>query len=336
MPVVTSDIDYEANGKQISSLVVDHNCEGFESPLRIPISVIKNGAGPTLFLNGGTHGDEFEGPVVLTKLIRALEPSELQGRLIVTPALNLPALLAGTRCSPIDGLDLNRSFPGEEGGSITTSIAGYVGREVLPRVDAVFDLHAGGNAFSVIPSVMMHPLDDTRLMAQTVAALRACKAPASVIAVEPDRQAMLDSVVENSGKVFICAELGSGGCITPETVRIAETILYNVLKYYKLIPGNLETPSWRGSIYEELLEVPDSDWYLRAEASGLYEPIADLAEELRPGCRIGQIHSITDVDKDPLLIIAPHAGILFCQRASGLITAGEAACIVARSWESAR
>ncbi len=40
----------------------------------IPISVIRNGDGPTALLTGANHGDEYEGPVALQALARELDP----------------------------------------------------------------------------------------------------------------------------------------------------------------------------------------------------------------------------------------------------------------------
>ena len=50
----------------------------------------------------GNHGDEYEGQIALAKLIRELEPEQVQGRVIILPAANLPAAMAGARVSPID------------------------------------------------------------------------------------------------------------------------------------------------------------------------------------------------------------------------------------------
>ncbi|MCK5748480.1 MAG: succinylglutamate desuccinylase/aspartoacylase family protein, partial [Oricola sp.] len=38
----------------------------------IPITVIKNGDGPTALLTGANHGDEYEGPVALQELAATL------------------------------------------------------------------------------------------------------------------------------------------------------------------------------------------------------------------------------------------------------------------------
>ncbi len=43
----------------------------------IPVTVIRRGEGPTVLLTGGNHGDEYEGPIALSKLAaRRLKPSD--------------------------------------------------------------------------------------------------------------------------------------------------------------------------------------------------------------------------------------------------------------------
>lgn len=330
MPSASSDVDYEVRGKQISYFTIDGMSERLGAALQIPLAVIKNGSGRTLYLNGGTHGDEVEGPIVLNEICRTLNAEDISGRLIITPMLNLPAVLVGTRLSPIDGLDLNRSFPGRADGSATMAIADYVCREILPRADAVLDLHAGGLNLSVVPSVMMHPLADRDLMTRTFDAVRAFAAPASVVAEEADREAMLDSVVERSGKVFICAELGGGGGVTPETLEIARTGVRNLLKHFDMISGDFVPSTWQGRQHDWILEVPDEDWYVHAARTGLYEPIATLAQKMEAGDVVGRLHPMTSGDGEPVSVIAPRRGFLYCQRVSGLANAGDVTAIVAR------
>lgn len=97
-------------------------------------------------LLGGVHGDEYEGPVTLSALVRDIEPQNLRGKLLVAPALNRDALSAYTRCSPSDGLNLAREFPGETNGSYTRALAALVLDHLISRADYVIDLHSGGTA----------------------------------------------------------------------------------------------------------------------------------------------------------------------------------------------
>src|SRR5271167_4572408 len=100
---ITAEIDLERDGKQTGFLRLPHSVHrsayGF---LAIPIVSIRNGAGPRVLLMAGTHGDEYEGQVALTKLVRALSPDAITGQVIIIPMLNFPAAQAGMRTSPVD------------------------------------------------------------------------------------------------------------------------------------------------------------------------------------------------------------------------------------------
>src|SRR3954467_4018714 len=103
--------------------------------VRVPLYVACSGRpGPTVVAIGGTHGDEYEGPVGLKNLIQELDPASLvKGRLIVGPGLNVPAFKADRPHSPLDSGNMNRAFPGDPKGSITSRIANFVTTELLPR-----------------------------------------------------------------------------------------------------------------------------------------------------------------------------------------------------------
>src|SRR5579872_6878674 len=133
---ISTDIDFTRVGKHQSHLrvPVSTNISAYGT-VPIPITVIKHGKGPTILITGGVHGDEYEGPIALVKLAQRLTPAVVQGRVVLVPALNLPAVLAGARLSPMDGLNLNRVFPGDPNGSVTSMIAHYVSTELIPMAD---------------------------------------------------------------------------------------------------------------------------------------------------------------------------------------------------------
>ena len=71
--LIFTDIDYDREGKQVGWLHLPHSVtRSAYGALAIPIAVIRNGSGPTVFLMAGNHGDEYEGQIVLAKLIREL------------------------------------------------------------------------------------------------------------------------------------------------------------------------------------------------------------------------------------------------------------------------
>ena len=167
---------------------------------RHPDRVIRNGAGPTLYLGAGNHGDEYEGQITLSSLIRTLDPGEIQGRLIILPAANLPAAIAGQRCSPIDDGNLNRSFPGDPDGRPTAAIAHFIESVLLPLCDAAVDLHSGGKTLDYLPSALVRrrgagdPLFEAKL-----AALRAFRAPIGYLVSDAREDRTLTAAADRVG-----------------------------------------------------------------------------------------------------------------------------------------
>lgn len=102
--------------------------------------------GPVLATIGAIHGDEYEGPLVLSGLLRDLDPARLAGTWIVVPAANIAAMAVGTRCTPSDGRNLARCFPGSDEGAFTEQLAALIHAQVIAQADCVLDLHSGGVA----------------------------------------------------------------------------------------------------------------------------------------------------------------------------------------------
>ncbi|MGG2478955.1 N-alpha-acetyl diaminobutyric acid deacetylase DoeB, partial [Rhizobium sp. BR5] len=132
-------------------------------------------------------------------------------RIIIVPALNYPAFRAGTRTSPIDRGNLNRSFPGRPDGTVTEKIADYVTRHLIPLADIVLDFHSGGRTLDFLPYAAAHELPDKDQEALCFDAVAAFAAPYSMKMLEIDAVGMLDTTVEEMGKVFVTTELGGAG-----------------------------------------------------------------------------------------------------------------------------
>ena len=161
---IVAEVDFEKNGRQQGFLRLFHSVHssayGF---IPLPIVVLKNGDGPTALLVSGTHGDEYEGQVALSNLVKSLDPARIHGRVIILPAANYPAAMAGLRTSPIDQGNLNRLFPGDANGTVTQQIAYYIEEELIPMADIVCDLHSGGSSLMYVPSALYRRLGARRV-----------------------------------------------------------------------------------------------------------------------------------------------------------------------------
>ena len=289
----------------------------------IPIAVIRNGDGRTALLTGGNHGDEYEGPLALFDLARTLDPSQVAGTVIIVPAMNYPAFRAGTRTSPIDRGNLNRSFPGRPDGSVTEKIADYFQRELLPRADIVLDFHSGGRTLDFMPFCAAHILPDKAQEARAFAAVEAFSAPYSVKMLEIDAVGMYDTAAEAMGKIFITTELGGGGTARAETVRIARRGVMNVLRHAGIAEGSIDKQP------TQWLDMPSGACFCFAEDDGLIETMIDLGQPVREGEVVARIHAIGRTGISPRDICARISGILAARHFPGLVKMGDCAAMIA-------
>ena len=303
---LTENQTFKQDGKHITALKIPHstNTSGWGS-LLLPVIIIRNGDGPTVLFTGGNHGDEYEGPIALRKLANELNAEDIQGQVIIVPYLNFPAILAGTRLSPVDGLNMNRSFPGNPEGSMTQKIADFVFRELVMRSDIVLDFHSGGNSMIFEPCTVLHKLEDTELLKKTILAAKSFGAPLSLVLQELDSKGMLDTAVEDSGKIFLSTELGGGGFVSPRTLKIAENGIRNLLRHFEIIAADGKpVPESR------FMQTPDFGGYLMAPQEGLYETLIELGDTVSAGQLIGRIHSLTDIAAPAVEVHAEIDGML--------------------------
>lgn len=328
---VSASIPVGAPGKHQGFLTVPHSRnDSAWGSIQIPITSIANGEGPTLLFTAGSHGDEYEGQIALMKAARWLQPESIQGRVILLPSLNHPAVLSATRLSPVDGLNMNRVFPGRRGGTATEMIAHYVYHHLLPLADVVVDLHSGGRTLEFVPSVIMHDVPDPDTRTRTLAAIRAFGAPVAAILVELDSEGMLDTAVETLGKVFISTELGGAGSSSAATVRIAENGLRNLLHHFGLLSASWELPPPTPG---RTLHTPDATAFVIARDAGILEMLVDLGEPVQAGQPLCQIHHFEDYEREPTVYAARIDGLLWCRHVPGLAKRGDCLAVIASDYE---
>ncbi len=328
--LITADVDFTRDGKQFGNLAVPQstNSAGWAKCF-VPITVIRNGEGPTAVLFGGNHGDEYEGPVTLMNLARKLEPDHIRGRVIMIPMLNRPAVAAGTRLSPIDGANMNRAFPGRPGDSITGMIAHYVSSTVLPLADLVVDIHSGGSSMHMLPSVNMHRLDNQDQMNRMLDAARAWNAPYIFLYRDVAGAGLLPTFAEQMGKVTLGTEMGSKAQFGPATLQITRRGVDNVLHWAEILVEKPSAESEPPSV-PQVVEANDERDYVMAASSGVYEPLLELGDHTESGQAIGRIHDIEHPDRDPEEVTARSSGILFARRSVPLTSQGECVAVVTR------
>ncbi|MEQ8697725.1 MAG: N(2)-acetyl-L-2,4-diaminobutanoate deacetylase DoeB [Bauldia litoralis] len=321
-PIVAS-VDFDADGAQHGFLRLPYSRDDSAwGSVMIPVTVIKNGEGPTALLTGGNHGDEYEGPVALFDLAATLKPESVAGRVIIVPAMNYPAFLAGTRTSPIDRGNLNRSFPGRPDGTVTEKIADYFQRVLLPLADNVLDFHSGGRTLDFLPFAAAHVLPDKMHEDRCFAAVKAFGAPYAVKMLEIDAVGMYDSAAEAMGRVFVTTELGGGGSSCARTVGIARRGVRNFLAHCGNLDADIEaSPSvW--------LDMPSDDCFAFSEHDGLIECLVDLGGAVVADQPVARVYPTSRTGVAPIDYCANMDGILVARHFPGLVKTGDCVAVV--------
>jgi hypothetical protein len=328
---IFTDVDYEKDGKQTGWLYLPYSVtRSAYGNISIPIAVIKDRRGPTVLLMAGNHGDEYEGQIALCKLIRTLEPGEINGRVIVMPAANLPAALAGTRVSPLDDGNLNRAFPGDPDGSPTYAIAHYIDTVLFPMADFYIDFHSGGSSLDYIPFASMRKSDSPDLDAKAMAALKAFGAPVGLVWAHTLDTGFANAAAVGHRIVCLGGEFGGGGSVSTTGIRIVERGIHNFLRHAGCLAEDSTAKSDQAPA--RLMEVKNRFYFVLAPEAGLFEPAVELGDWVTESQLCGQVQFVDNPDRGPESAHFRTAGMVVCKRRFGRVERGDCVAHVATDW----
>jgi predicted deacylase len=264
--------------------------------VKIPYTVIQGvSAKPSVVILAGVHGDEYEGVAALYRLVEQLNPARLNGTVTIAPVVNPQAFAAGLRRNPVDNADLNRTFPGDANGPVSSRLARLILDKLIAGQDAMLSLHGWSKEALVLP-YGEYPLHDS-------AAGRHSKACAYHLGFEYlHPYEWPDGVLGNSalamGIAAVETEIGGQGTITRAGQALSRQIILRFLDYWKIL-------TWEGAPLEVApSEVDHADCF--AESPGLFESELSIGDDVAAGAHLG---SIRGLDGSVLqTIAAPVAG----------------------------
>jgi predicted deacylase len=316
------DIDLESPGKRVDSLRLTYsdNTNAF-SVIPIPIAVIANGSGPTVLLAAGNHGNEYEGQVILRELVRELSAHDVQGRLIVLPSMNMPAVRADVRVSPLDGGNLNRVFPGAADRGPTDAIAGFVANVLLPLCDAGIDIHTGGNMGTFVPLVFLCRCDDRAVFQKSAELAFAFAAPWTYLVTGIEDEGGFDPCSQTQGVAFISTELGGGWRLGHETLSIGRRGVRNMLAHLGVVKaaGDAGVPL----VTPRYLTNSGSNSNLVSHAAGFLETYFEPGMCVNAGDVVATVHPIENGFDPPIILTAPRGGVIVSQRTTAHLRHGD-------------
>ena len=282
-------------------------------PLYVPMTAVRGTEpGPTVFLTAAVHGDELNGVAIIRDLLIEQDLAALRGTILAIPVVNVPGFIRQSRTLP-DRRDLNRSFPGHAGGSLTARLAHLLYKEVISKSDFGIDLHTAGGERSNYPQIRVdlgHP--DSAKLAQ------AFGCPVIVHGRGP--KGALRRTAVSAGVPTIAYEAGSPRVFERRHIDVGLAGVMNVLRHLGLLPGIPVEPPIR-------IGVRTSTW-LRAQAGGMIDLQVGLGEPVERGQAISV--NTNPFGHERSTLTAPAAGLVLGLSRHPLVHPGDAVCHLAR------
>lgn len=333
MPTVihnADEIDFDSPGKR--HYQVAFHLDGTWGYSLVPLTVVvgHRGSNPNgVICFGGTHGNEYEGQVAVKRLAADLDPERISGRVVLIPQLSESACIAGQRISPLDGVNMNRAFPGNARATISYRIANFVKRHVFPQGRIVIDIHSGGNegAFPICTS--FHPIADAAQRKEIAIVSRLFDTPFVLIYASTMASGLLTDEAEAEGKITLGGEFGAGESSSRFGVLHAYEGVWNVLRHYGLAEGGVKRIRSVETDPPKLIRADKLNQYVPCPRDGVWEPVIDPGAAVREGELIGRLHDFADHSSDALEIRSPHGGFIGMMHLSARPKKGQTLFVIA-------
>ena len=150
-PIVISGTEVKAGTRQTIDIPIARLYT--HTDMTMPVHVIHGKKpGPKLFISAAIHGDEINGVEIIRRLLKLRLIDKLRGTLIAIPVVNAYGFINHSRYLP-DGRDLNRFFPGNMKGSLTSQLAYLFMEEIVSKCTHGIDLHTGSRHRNNLPQI---------------------------------------------------------------------------------------------------------------------------------------------------------------------------------------
>lgn len=228
--VTEPDLRYHPFRRERLRCVVAPSLDG--ASLTVPIEIVCGAAeGPRLAVVAGVHGDELEGVRAVQILSTVIDQQRLCGTVLLIPIANMAAFTARTRRTPLDGVDLNRVFPGRPNGTLSERLAYVIVHTLLASATLVVSLHGLGALGTLLPWMEFVDIPGPVGQASHAAALAFGFHDLMPLPLLPG---VLIAALAQRGIPAIEGEIGGMGVIDPANWRRYVTGVVRVMQHLRM------------------------------------------------------------------------------------------------------
>jgi len=250
-----------------------------QTDVKIPVTII-NGAkdGKTVVVESGVHSGEYVGIQCAIELAQETKPEDVSGVVIFIHPCNTTGFFAQiSYFVPEDGKNLGHCFPGDPNGTMSEKIGYTITNELIKGSDMVVDLH-GGDLHERLSTFVFAPKDGDE--------------QARKVSMEVSKYMNVKYIVMTGGGMThyalgqgipsIVLERGDRGLWTEGEVDFYKKDVMNVLKFFKVIPGELNYHGPEPYVFQKC----DMKY---APVSGCWYRCVELEEHFVKGRKLGEI-----------------------------------------------
>lgn len=292
---------------------------GHYRTLELPIVVVHGAAaGPRVAVTAGIHGAEYVSIAALREVAMDLDPARVHGTLVALLTANPAAFAARSiYVNPMDGLNLNRAFPGDAGGSATARLARWITDHVIAGSEVFVDMHCGDMNEALVSFTGIEETGDETVDARSRALALAYGLHYLLIGPAPGTTT---TAAASLGIPSILAEVGGQGRWPAEDVALHAAGLRRLLKAVGLVDEAPAAPCFTSEV------LPEEAW-LRATVAGYWHPAVDVGARIAMGATVGQVRdAFGGVLEQPA---APIGGVVIFLVTSLAMNAGDSLLSIA-------
>lgn len=239
--------------------------------------------GKTLVITAGVHGCEYVGIEAAKRLSEKIDPSGLQGNVILIPLLNADGFFEGRKqVIPEDGKNLNRIFPGKKDGTISSWIAYSIEENIYPYADFLIDLHSGDCNESLQPLVFCSDAGVTEINTMAMEGAKALSVP---YCVKSKAKNGLYSWAVQQKIPALLIERGENGVWSEEEVMACMDDIFRMMSFLGMWEMEYETV--------DQIEINEAV-YEEAGANGFWYPNITAGKQVQCGESLGRFQSYPD------------------------------------------
>ena len=289
------------------------------STVSLPVAITHGSApGPVLAVTAGIHGGEYVPVIAVRQFVRDLDPAQMRGTIVACLQSSPVAFWQRSAfVNPLDGQNLNRSFPGDPQGGPTARLAAWLWANLLTRADYYVDCHCGDLPEALDSFTSVTPGPDGTIHEQA-RELAGCFEVARLIVSRTAGSTVSEAA--RAGIPAALVEVGGEGRWSQAEADIQRSGLHRAAAVAGIGPATGGTRP-RLPVFEDAADV-------LSDRPGLWFPEVPAGTYVAAGTRLGRLEDpFGDVVQE---ILAPEAGVVVYGLSSLAAAEGDLLVAIAR------